>query len=132
MFDRAAIALAGAAALCAVAALGVAAAAFAIYALAAPSIGSAGAAALVAAIAAVIVGAFAVGLELRRHQREREAEAARASLMGLIPEDLGAFARERPVISLFVSLLGGAVVARHPSLARDIIALLAAWTRTRS
>jgi hypothetical protein len=131
MLDRAAFAVVGAVALCSVAALGVAAADFALYAFAAPALGPAGAAALVAGVAAAVFAVLALALALRRRRREQAAEEARASLLGLIPEDLGAIARERPLVALLISLVSGAAAARHPGLARDLVSLLAAWTRTR-
>ena len=42
---------------------------------------------------------------------------------------LGDIARDRPLVTLAVTALGGLLAARHPTLARDLIAIVARFSR---
>ena len=110
---------------CAAAALAVFAAGFALYALVLPQLGPAGAAALVAGVAALLVAAIALVTHLRAKAKEREAEVVQAQLMDTLPHGIGDFAKDHPMIAVGVTLLGGALAARHPRLSRDLLAIIA-------
>jgi hypothetical protein len=107
------------------------AAGFSLYALILPQLGAAGAAAVVALVAALGVSLFALAMALRARQREREAAIAQAELANALPNSfgLGEFARERPIVTLAVTALGGLLAARHPALARDLLAIVAKFSR---
>ena len=128
MFERATANLIATVAACAAAAMAVFAIGFAIYALAEPAFGPAGAAATVAVAAALIVSAYALYMHLKTRQRERESEAAQSALLDSLPLGLGALTREHPLAAIAATVLGGALAARHPRLARDLIALAARFT----
>lgn len=128
MFERATASLIATTAACAAAALAVFAAGFAIYALAAPSLGPAGGAALVAAIATLGVGAYALYAHLKAKRKETEAAEAQSALLDSLPLGLGHFTREHPLAAAAVTVLGGALAARHPRLTRDILAIVASLT----
>ena len=131
MFDRALSSMIAMAAACAAAALAVFAAGFAIFALLQPQLGPAGASAAVAAIAALGVALAAFVVARRAKARERESEDARAMLLNALPSGVGDFARDHPLAILAVSVLGGALTARHPKLARDLVGLVSAWVDSR-
>lgn len=125
MLDKAMATVIAAAAACAAAVMAVFATGFAIYALILPTAGPAGAAAIVALIAAFGVALFALVVVMRARAREREQAALQAEVMDELPMGLGEIARERPIVTLAVTALGGVLAARHPTLARDLIAIVA-------
>ena len=125
MLDRATddvIALATAAAAAVVA---VFAAGFALYAAFLPVVGSAWAAFIVAGSAALVVVMLALFANLRIRSKQRAAEEAQADLARQLPSTIANIARDHPIAALLTSVIGGAVAARHPRLARDLIALMA-------
>ena len=125
MFERATddiIALATAAAAAVVA---VVAASFAIYAAFVPLVGTAWSAAIVAGIATAIVGVFALLANLRARAKERAALEAQAHMANTLPHNIAGLARDHPIAALIASLVGGALAARHPKLARDLVSLVA-------
>lgn len=108
------------------------AAGFAIYAALLPSIGSAWAATVVAGLAAAVVGVFALLAHFRAQKKERDRQQAESELMTQIPMmNVGDMARERPLVALGVTLLSGALAARHPKMARDLISIIARMTMGR-
>lgn len=129
MFDRAMSAVVAAAAACAAAVLAVFATGFALYALIEPQVGAAAAAAIVALAAALIVAVYALIATLRARQRDREAAVAQAELMDELPHGLGDIARGRPLLTLGITALGGLLAARHPTLARDLLHIVARFSR---
>lgn len=129
MFDRAMAAVVATAAVAAAVVMAVFALGFALYALIEPALGPAGAAAIVALVAALIVMVFALIAALQKRQREREAAIAQAQLMDELPLGLGDITRDRPLVTLAVTALGGLLAARHPTLARDVIAIVARFGR---
>lgn len=129
MFDRAMSAVVAAAAACAAAVLAVFATGFALYALIEPQVGAATAAAIVALAAALIVAIYALIATLRARQRDREAAVAQAELIDELPLGLGDIARDRPLLTLGITALGGLLAARHPTMARDLIHIVARFTR---
>lgn len=130
MFDRAAAAMIAVVVACSAAALAVFAGGFALYALVEPTAGAAGAAGLVALAAALLVGGYAFIAAERAKSKAREAETAQAQLMDELPMGLGDFARDRPLAALAVTVLGGALAARHPRLTRDLLAIVARFGRS--
>ena len=103
---------------------------FALYALAGAYVGAAGAAAIVALVAALAVALFALFAALRaRASANARKLPRRRNIMSNLPAGLGDLVRDRPMASLAVTLIGGVVAARHPGLARDLIALAARFTR---
>ncbi|MGE0827735.1 MAG: hypothetical protein AB7O04_00085 [Hyphomonadaceae bacterium] len=128
MFERATASLIAISATCAAAALAVFAAGFALYALALSWLPPAGAAAIVAAVAAGFAGATAWLMRERAERRRLQAEAEGARMLGALPAELAGFLADRPIATLAVSLVGGLVAARNPTLLRD---LLAAFTVAR-
>lgn len=131
MFENALSRVVAVAAASAAAVMAVFAAGFALYALLVPIVGPPGAAAIVALVAALAVALFALFAALRARKREREQAAAQEHMMSNLPAELGDIVRDRPMVSIAVTLIGGIVAARHPSLARDLIALAARFTRGR-
>ena len=131
MFEHAFSRVVAVAAASAAAVMAVFAAGFALYALVVPMVGPAGAAAIVALIAALIVALFALLTALQARKREREHAAAQASMMGNLPAELGDLVKDRPMVSLAVTLVGGVLAARHPAMARDLLSLVARFTRSR-
>jgi hypothetical protein len=129
MFDKAMAALIATAAACAAAVMAVFATGFAIYALIEPSLGPAWAAAIVALLAALGVAIFALIATMRARKRERETAVAQAELLDELPMGLGDIARERPLLTLGITALGGLLAARHPSLVRDLIGIVARFSR---
>jgi hypothetical protein len=130
MFDRAMANVIATAAACAAAVMAVFALGFALYALVLPIVGAAGAAAIVALVAALGVALFALFVAMRRKREEREAAALQARVMDEMPlMGLGDLARDRPMVVLAVTALGGLLAARHPSLARDLIGIVARFSR---
>ncbi|MGQ0531308.1 MAG: hypothetical protein ACT4OF_01280 [Caulobacteraceae bacterium] len=129
MFDRAMAAVVATAAASAAVGMVVFALGFALYALLEPAVGPAAAAAFVALAAALAVAIFALVAALRARKREREAAIAQAELMDELPMGLGHIARERPIITLAVTALGGLLAARHPALVRDLLAIVARFGR---
>lgn len=125
--DRAMAAVIATAAACAAAVMAVFALGFALYALLVPTVGPPGAAAIVALVAAFGVALYALIVVLRARKRERDALALQARLADEddSPLGLGALARERPIVTLAVTALGGLLAARHPTLARDLLSLVA-------
>jgi protein-S-isoprenylcysteine O-methyltransferase Ste14 len=132
MFDRAMASVIATAAACAAAVMAVFACGFALYALVEPQLGPAGAAAVVALVAALAVAVFALVAAQRARARERESQVAQAQLMEELPLGLGDIARDRPLVTLGVTALGGILAARHPTLVRDLIHIVARFGgRTR-
>lgn len=131
MLDRALTRIVAIAAASAAAVMAVFASGFALYALILPRVGAAGSAAIVALVAALGVALFALLMALRARQREREAEIARQAIADALPQGLGLgdFARERPLVSLAITALGGIVAARHPTLMRDVLSIAARFSR---
>jgi protein-S-isoprenylcysteine O-methyltransferase Ste14 len=129
MFDKAMAAVIATAAACAAAVLAVFATGFALYALTAPSVGPAAAAAIVALVAALGVALFALVVAQRARKREHETAVAQAELLDELPMGLGDIARERPLLTLGITALGGILAARHPSLVRDLIGIVARFSR---
>lgn len=128
--DRALATVIGAAAACAAAAMAVFALGFALYAWVEPSVGAPGAAAIVALVAAIAAAVYALVVLHRVRRREREeAEArARAAEEAAAP-GFGDMARERPIVTFAVTALGGFLAARHPAIARELLALLGSFRR---
>ena len=131
MFDRAVSSVIAVAAACAAVATAVVAAGFALYALLEHALGPAGAAATVAAVAALCVALYALVAHHRAKEVERKAKDAHAELLGAIPHALGDLTRDHPIAALAVSLVGGALVVRHPQLSRDLVSILAAVSSHR-
>jgi len=129
MFDRAMTGLIAAAAACAAAAMAVFALGFALYALVVPEVGPAGAAAIVALMAALLVAVYALFATFAARKRERETQVAQAELLDELPMGLGDIARDRPLITLGITALGGILAARHPTLVRDLIHIVARFGR---
>ncbi|MGE0740879.1 MAG: hypothetical protein AB7O98_06010 [Hyphomonadaceae bacterium] len=129
MFDRAMATVIATAAACAAAVMAVFATGFALYALILPHVGAAGAAAIVALAAALCVAVFALIAAQRARQRERETAIAQAELLDELPMGLGDIARERPLMTLGITALGGLLAARHPTLVRDVIGIVARFSR---
>ena len=129
MFDRAMAAVVTTAAAAAAVVMIVFALGFALYALVEPNIGAAAAAAIVALSAALFVAVFALMTAYRKRQREREAAVAQAQLMDDLPLGLGDIVRDRPIATLAITALGGILAARHPTLMRDIIHIVARFRR---
>jgi hypothetical protein len=129
MFDRAMTGLIAAAAACAAAAMAVFALGFALYALIVPEVGAAGAAAIVALAAALLVALYALFATLHARRREREAAVAQAELLDELPLGLADIARDRPLVTLGITALGGLMAARHPTLVRDLIHIAARFAR---
>lgn len=131
MFENAFSRVVAVAAASAAAVMAVFAAGFALYALVVPVVGPPGAAAIVALVAALAVALFALFAALRAKKQEREHAEAQAQMLSNLPAELGDIVRDRPIASLAVTLIGGIIAARHPRLARDLIALAARFTRGR-
>lgn len=131
MFDRAMAVVIATAAACAAAVMAVFACGFAIYALVLPTAGPAGAAAIVALIATLAVAGFALVIVLRSRARERQAAVAQAELMDDLPMGLGDIARDRPLVTLGITALSGLLAARHPTLVRDVISIIARFSGRR-
>lgn len=129
MFDRAMAAVVVTAAAAAAVVMVVFALGFALYALIEPNIGPAAAAAIVALAAALVVATFALVTALRKRKHEREAAAAQAQLMDNLPLSLSDIARDRPMVALAVTAIGGLLAARHPALVRDVIHIVARFGR---
>ncbi len=130
--DRALATLIATAAACAAAVMAVFALGFALYAWAEPSVGPAGAAAVVALVAAISVGAFAASVIYRAREREREQAILKARLAeeaAANPAGFSDIARDRPIVTIAVTALGGFLAARHPTIARELIALVAGFGR---
>jgi hypothetical protein len=132
MFDRTVSRVVAIAAASGAAVMAVFAAGFSLYALLAPRAGPAGAAAIVALTATLIVALFALFATLRARKREREAQEDGAHLVNSLPaEFFGDVIRDRPLISLAVTLAVGALAARNPSLVRDLVAIAARFSGNR-
>lgn len=129
MFDRAMAAVVTTAAAAAAVVMIVFALGFALYALIEPNIGAAAAAAGVALVAALVVACFALVTQLRKRQHEREAAVAQAQLMDDLPLGLGDIVRDRPLATLAITAIGGLLAARHPTLVRDVIHIVARFRR---
>ncbi|MGD9980920.1 MAG: hypothetical protein AB7H66_08180 [Hyphomonadaceae bacterium] len=129
MFDRAMAAVVATAAASAAVVMVVFALGFSLYALLEPAVGAAAAAAFVALAAALMVTVVALIAAHRARKRDREAAIAQAQLMDELPLGLGDIARERPLVTLAVTALGGLLAARHPTLVRDLIAIVARFGR---
>lgn len=129
MFDRAMAAVVTTAAAAAAVVMIVFALGFALYALIEPNIGSAAAAAGVALVAALLVAVFALVTQMRKRKHEREAALAQAQLMDDLPLGLGDIVRDRPLVTLAITALGGLLAARHPTLVRDVIHIAARFRR---
>ena len=131
MFEHALARVVAVAAASAAAVMAVFAAGFALYALVEPSVGAPGAAAIVALVAALIVALFALFAAMRARRQAREQEAAQQHLLSNLPGELGDIVRDRPLLSLAVTVVGGVLAARYPALARDLVGLAARFTRNR-
>lgn len=129
MFDRAMAAVVATAAAAAAVVMIVFALGFSLYAFLEPQVGPAASAAFVALSAAVVVLAFALYQAWRKRKHEREAAIAQAQLMDDLPLGLGDIVRDRPLVTLAVTALGGLLAARHPTLARDLIHIVARFRR---
>ncbi len=132
MFDRAMATVIATSAACAAAVMAVFSLGFSLYALMLPMVGAPGAASIVALVATLGVALFALFAAYRRKEKEREAAALQAQLMEEAPLmgfGLGDIARERPILTLAVTALGGLLAARHPSLARDLLSVVARFGR---
>lgn len=129
MFDRAISSVIATAAVAGATLLTVFAAGFALYALIEPSLGPAGAAAFVALAAALGLALYALVLYLRARQREREAAIAQAAALDALPQSLGEIARERPILALAVTALGGVLASRNPALVATLLQTLANLNR---
>ena len=84
---------------------------------------------IVALASALLVAVYAVVATLRARKRERETAVAQAELMDELPLGLGDIARDRPLLTLGITALGGLLAARHPTLARDLLHIVARFTR---
>lgn len=129
MFDRAMASVIATAAACAAAVMAVFATGFALYAVIEPNLGPAWAAAIVALVATLCVVVFALVAAYRSRRRAREAAIAQAELLDELPIGLGDIARDRPLVTLGVTALAGLLAARHPTLVRDLIAIVARFGR---
>jgi protein-S-isoprenylcysteine O-methyltransferase Ste14 len=129
MFDRAMAAVVATAAASAAVVMVVFALGFSLYALLEPQVGAAAASAFVALAAALLVTLAALIAAYRARRREREAAVAQAQLMDELPLGLGDIARERPLMTLAITAVGGLLAARHPTLTRDLIAIVARFAR---
>jgi protein-S-isoprenylcysteine O-methyltransferase Ste14 len=129
MFDRAMAAVITTAAAAAAAVLVVFASGFALYALIEPELGAAASSAIVALAAALLIAVFALITTLRARKREREAAVAQAQLMDDLPLGLGDIARDRPLLTLGITAVSGLLAARHPTLVRDLIHIVARFGR---
>ena len=126
MFERATDDIIALATVAAAAVVAVVAAGFAIYAGvvqfgASPAI----AAMVVSVVAACVVGVFALLANARSRAKERAAAEAQAEMARQLPLNIGDLARDHPIAALVTSLVGGALAARHPKLARDLLSLVA-------
>ncbi|MFO1016372.1 MAG: hypothetical protein U1E03_02170 [Hyphomonadaceae bacterium] len=129
MFDRAMATVVATAAACAAVVMAVFAFGFAIYAVLVPYTGEPGAAAIVALVAALVVAIFALIATLRARKRERETQVAQAELLDELPLGLGDIARDRPLMTLGITAAAGLLAARHPTLVRDMIHIVARFSR---
>lgn len=130
MFERATDDVIALATVAAAAVMAVFAAGFAIFAgFRDAGYGDAWAAAIVAALAALVVGIFATVAIVRKNARDKAKAEQQARLMEQMPNGLSELARDRPIVTLAVSLLGGALAARHPNLARDLISIVARFAK---
>jgi hypothetical protein len=103
---------------------------FSLYALIVPTVGAAGAAAIVSLVASLGEALFALYAAFRRRKSEREAAALQAQVMEEMPlMGLGDIVRDRPIVTLAVTALGGLLAARNPALARDLIGIVARFSR---
>lgn len=125
---RTPFAIAAVAAAAAAAALAVWAGGFALYSLIAPQLGAPAAAGVVAAVAA-IGAALSALLSSRKPQasyaRAEVVQSVASPLATLAPLGLVATAfRERPLVSLGLTVLAGVVAARQPQLVREVAGAL--------
>ncbi len=130
MFERATDDVIALATVAAAAVMAVFAAGFAIFA-AFRDIGlsNAWAATIVAALSALVVIIFATVAIMRKKERERADALAREHMMSSLPFNLADVAKDRPIVTVAASLIGGVLAARHPKLARDLVSLLARFSR---
>jgi membrane protein implicated in regulation of membrane protease activity len=131
MFQRATLSLVATAAACAAAALIVFALGFALFALVEPTFGAAGAAASVAGVAALGIAFFAYMMARNAQRQKAESEHVTAQLSQILPQHIGAFAAERPLVGLAATLAAGFIAARHPGLVRDLISALSSSQERR-
>ncbi len=132
MFDRAVSRIVAIAAASGAAVMAVFAAGFSLYALIVPRVGPAGASAIVALVAALVVAIIALFATFRARKRERDAEAEGRELAEALPvELLGEAVRDRPLVTLAVTLAAGLLAARNPGLVRDLVGLAARFSRQR-
>lgn len=125
MLERATDDIIALAAAAAAAVVTVVAAAFALYAACLSShMSPAWSAAVVSAAAAAIVGILYGIATLRARAKQRAAEDAQAELARQLPINVAGLARDHPFAALAVSVVGGALAARHPKLARDLLSLV--------
>jgi hypothetical protein len=131
MFERAASSVIATAAACAAAALTVFATGFALYALIEPSLGSAGAAGIVALAGGLMLGGYALFLQLKAKKKAEEEEQARSSFMGALPASLALLTEGKPIATIGLAALGGFIATRHPSMMRDLLAVASAFVAGR-
>lgn len=117
------------AAVAAAAALAVWSAGFALYALTEPRLGVAAAAGIVSAAAIVGVALFAWSAADRVKQESREIEVVAAAPSPLAPiaplELVAATFRERPLLSLGLTVVAGVIASRQPHFVREVARALA-------
>jgi divalent metal cation (Fe/Co/Zn/Cd) transporter len=122
------LAIVAVAAVAAAAALAIWGAGFALYALMEPRVGAAAAAGIVSAIAALGVAWFAWRAAGRVEQESLKVDvvqAAPSSLATIAPLGLVAAAfRERPLMSLGLTVLAGVIASRQPHLVREVAGAL--------
>ncbi|MDP1911356.1 MAG: hypothetical protein Q8K85_23910 [Hyphomicrobium sp.] len=116
------------AAFAAAAALAVWAAGFALFAFTEPLIGAPAAAGVVSAIAAVSVALFAWHSAGKAEEKSAQVEVVQSvasPLTAVAPLELVAAAfRERPLVSLGLTVLAGVVASRQPHLVREVAGAL--------
>lgn len=125
---RTTFAIVAVAAFAAAAALAVWAAGYAIFAYTQPLIGAPAAAGVVSAISTVAVALFAWASAGKTEEKTTKAEVVQSvasPLAALAPLGLVATAfRERPLISLGLTVLAGVVATRQPQLVREVAGAL--------
>src|SRR5690606_41837261 len=100
-----------------------------VYVLSGPNCDPDAAAPIVVLASALIVALLALIAALRKRKHERGAAIAKAQLMDDLPLGLGDIVRDRPLVTLAVTALGGLLAARHPTLVRDVIHIAARFRR---
>lgn len=128
LLERTTSAIVAVAATAAAAALAVGAAGFALYALTSPLIGPAGAACAVSASAALLVGLVAWRSTSKAVEKPTVGEVMETvapPLVALAPLAFVATAfRERPLMSLGLTVLAGIAAVRQPQIIREVVGVL--------